>query len=174
MLYSLVTEIITADETDAKLIEQLAEEIWRPHYATILQPEVIDYVLENFQRQDKITQQMTTGELVYFIIKHNNEVAGYSAIALQIDSVLLSKIYVKQKYRGNGIASTMVSFIQNNYPDKSEIYLYVAKANAGAVEAYKKLGFTIHDDIERDLGNGFVGYDYVMRKNTVHGITKSK
>jgi len=161
-----MVKITKASETDAQLISQLADEIWREHYDGILKQEVIDYVLGNFQTEQNIADQISRQELTYFLMHLNDEVVGYSGIEIKDDELFLSKLYLKQKFRGLGIAKETLSFIEENYLNdkKKSISLYVSNNNEKSIEAYKKMGFEIQEEVERDLGQGFVGYDYFMKK----------
>ena len=47
---------------------------------------------------------------------------------------------------------------------KSCIYLTVNKYNSGSIEVYKKLGFTVADQVVTDIGGGYVMDDYIMEK----------
>ncbi len=46
--------------------------------------------------------------------------------------------------------------------DLHEIFLHVNRDNAGSIEAYKHLGFYVKEEIDTDMGDGFVSRDYVM------------
>ena len=43
-----------------------------------------------------------------------------------------------------------------------EIFLHVNRDNTGSIEAYKHLGFYVEEEIDTDMGDGFVSRDYVM------------
>lgn len=156
--------IIRADAGDAPLIAKLADEIWRQHYIGLLSEKQLDYMLGQFQSEEKIRSQISSGEMVYYIMYEDDTPAGYCGVGAEEKAVYLSKLYVKQSFRGAGFAKTALSYIEQNFSDKEKIYLHVDVRNAGSIEAYKKMGFSVGAHISRDIGGGYVLDDYVMEK----------
>lgn len=142
---------------------KLAKTIWSEHYLPIIGQAQVDYMLENFQSEKAVSEQIKDGYL-YFLIKSDGENCGYLAIQPQGDKLFLSKFYIHSDFRGRGLGRKTFDFVVEfarklNLP---KIKLTVNKYNDNSVAVYKKLGLKIADSIVSDIGNGFVMDDYVF------------
>lgn len=152
-------------ELDYSIIEQLADTIWREHYIPFLGKPQIDYMLDKFQTVKAIESQINEG-FEYFVITFKKKPVGYIAIKKETDALFLSKIYVLNTQRGQGIGKAAMQFVETkakSYHLKA-ISLTVNKYNHNTIKAYEKLGFTNLGSIVIDIGNGFVMDDYKMLK----------
>lgn len=152
-----------------KELAQLASEIWHEYWVIILSPEQIDYMVEKFQSEQAITNQIEQDNYTYFYIKTENEFAGYIGLSQKEDYLFLSKFYLKKEYRHKGFGTSGFEFIknfakQNNY---SKIILTVNKYNKNTISAYNKWGFKTIDSVVTDIGNNFVMDDYIMQYDIV-------
>ena len=81
-----------------------------------------------------------------YIFSDNNSLAGYGMIAKSFSTefgkpcIWVEDIYVKPEFRGRGIGTKFLAFIEQKYPDC--IYrLEVEANNQVAVNLYKKCGY---------------------------------
>ncbi len=157
--------IRTADASDVPLLEALAKEIWTQHYADIITMEQISYMLDNFQSAEAILQDMKSGA-VYDIAYADGEPCGYSATAPDDKGLFLSKLYVRQSCRGQGIARAMVGRIDDRAKQTGavRVWLKCNKHNTGSLAAYERLGFCVAYSCVTDIGNGFIMDDYALEK----------
>lgn len=148
-------------------VTDLAEEIWREHYTPIIGREQVDYMLEKFQSEKAISEQIA-GTYEYFMLVHNDESAGYLAIVpdLQNGSFLLSKIYVKKSLRGHGLGRKMLEFTEDLCRNRQikNIWLTVNKNNTDSISWYSRMGFKNTGPTVQDIGGGFVMDDFRMEK----------
>ena len=81
-------------------------------------------------------------------------------------AVLLSKIYVRQECRGEGIGRTIMAFAEDWCAARGagRLYLTVNRHNRGAIAFYRRMGFRVAAEVVKDIGNGFVMDDYRMDK----------
>jgi len=145
-------------------VAKLAKEIWNQHYLPIIGNEQVDYMLDKFQSENAIEQQIAEGYKYYLIIdkKLDDQVeSGYFSVKGKGEKLFLSKLYVLDYCRGKGIGKQAINFIKSSF-DNPVIQLTVNKSNSDSITFYKKVGFEIIDDVEMDIGNGFVMDDYVM------------
>nr|QGT51047.1 hypothetical protein Firmicute1046_1230 [uncultured Firmicutes bacterium] len=156
------------NDADIQTIGALADEIWHEHYANILQPEQIDYMVEKFQSPSAIGNDIRQNGYLYYLAYAGKAPAGYCAIHPEEDgkTIFLSKIYVKREYRGKGLAT---QFLQTVLSDETaqncqKLWLTVNKNNAGSIAAYEKLGFSVEETMVTDIGMGFVMDDYKMSR----------
>lgn len=151
-------------------VENLAQEIWTQHYTPFLAAGQVPYMLEKFQSAIAITKQIEEGHQYYLIspggsLKSENPI-GYFDFYQKEDLVFISKIYVKQQYRGRGFGAAALAFISERAKemDIKKLQLTVNKYNQGAIKAYKKTGFVNVKSIVMDIGNRFFMDDYVFEK----------
>lgn len=148
-----------------EIVATLAEEIWREHFTSIIGRAQVDYMLETFQSERAISEQVRNGFL-YYLIKSNNSDVGYLGVLPKDDFLLLSKFYIRSTERGKGLGRKALTFIESLAVEKgaTRITLTVNKYNLQTIETYKKLGFEITESLIQDIGDGFVMDDYRMEK----------
>ena len=158
-------EIKTAEVADAALIAALAKEIWTQHYVSIITMEQINFMLEHFQSAEAIIKDIESGT-VYNIAYISGDPCGYSATVPEETGLFLSKLYVKQSCRGQGIARSLIARIDERAKNAGarRIWLKCNKHNKGSLAAYERLGFSIAYPCITDIGGGFVMDDYALEK----------
>jgi GNAT superfamily N-acetyltransferase len=156
---------VRIDETrtagTAGVIADIAMTIWNESYRGIIAQEQIDYMLGNFQSAPAIERDIETGYR-YFIIYCDDERSGYLAVLPEDDCLFLSKIYIFEKFRGKGVADTVIGFVKDLAKDKGCIYLTVNRGNRRAISFYERSGFVITAQKKKDIGGGFVMDDHIM------------
>ena len=155
-----------SDKNSIKVVAQLAEEIWHQHFTPIIGKDQVVYMVEKFQSEPAITQQIADG-YEYYLIEMDNESAGYYAIQLrERGNLFLSKIYIKSTLRGRGIGRQAIEEIMKKAQEMqaNKISLTVNKYNTDSINAYLKMGFKNVDSVVADIGNGFVMDDYILEK----------
>ncbi len=141
-------------------VSKLANNIWNEHYLPIIGNEQVLYMLEKFQSQDAIKQQIDRGSK-YYIITVDQVEAGYFSVEDKTEKLFLSKLYVLKSFRGKGIGKQGIEFIKSTF-NHPIIQLTVNKNNSHSIAFYQNVGFKIVDDVVTDIGSGFVMDDYVM------------
>lgn len=142
----------------------LANEIWHEYFPCLLTEAQIDYMVGKFQSEEALTKQIAEG-YQYCIFLHQNQPAGYFGVCPQLDgSLFLSKLYLKQAYRGKGLASVLFQEVQRiaRTCGASSIWLTVNKHNDQAIAVYKHFGMNVIRSQVTDIGSGFVMDDYVF------------
>lgn len=147
--------------SDIKELASLASSIWHEYWTCLLSPEQIDYMVENFQSEKAIKEQIENENYTYYFIKSDNENAGYFGISDKRDFLFLSKIYIRKEFRHKGIGTKAFDKIKELALGKP-IRLTVNKHNTNSINAYKKWGFKTIDAVVTDIGSGFVMDDYIM------------
>ena len=146
---------------DIKELASLASSIWHEYWTCILTPEQIDYMVENFQSEKAIKNQIENENYTYYFIIKDGAKAGYFGISDKKEYLFLSKLYLKKEYRHQGLGKKAFEKIKELANDKP-IRLTVNKYNTNTINAYKKWGFEIIDAVVRDIGSGFLMNDYIM------------
>ena len=151
-------------EEEIKKLVNLASEIWQEYWTIILSQEQIDYMLEKFQSEEAIKNQIDGERYVYNVLEDNGNLLGYFGIAPKEDYLFLSKLYIKKEFRNLGCGRLAFNKIKQfaQQFNKRKIQLTVNKNNINTIKAYEKWGFKTIDAVVTDIGNGFVMDDYIM------------
>lgn len=144
-----------------KELAELASKIWHEYWPVLLSLEQIDYMVENFQSERAIADQIAHENYEYYFIRLNNENIGYFGLSDKGEYLFLSKLYIYGGYRHRGIGTKAFEKIKSLSKGK-KIRLTVNKQNKNSIAAYEKWGFTTIDAVVTDIGNNFVMDDYIM------------
>lgn len=160
-------------KTIADTFSELAGEIWREHFTPIIGAEQVEYMLAKFQSAEQICTDMAENNYIYFMAQceknyPTDKHLGYCAVVPRADHLFLSKMYVKSKYRGRGIARSFLNeadaLCRLEY-GFNKMRLVVNKHNSGAIATYQKMGFETVDAVKTDIGGGFFMDDYIMERH---------
>ena len=83
-----------------------------------------------------------------YIIENTNDVQGYAMVAKSFSTefgkhcIWIEDLYIKDEYRGMGLGSMALKYIEGKYPD-ALFRLEVEEENERAVNTYKKCGFEV-------------------------------
>jgi RimJ/RimL family protein N-acetyltransferase len=153
---------------DIKIIRELANQIWREHYPSIISVEQIEYMISRRFTDETVTKHLQQG-IIYEIINDGNRDIGY--LSYEKDdakfTVNLHQIYILTSEHGKGYGQATLHRVMDYGRDNNleKIELYVNKKNAKAIKAYKRAGFVIVEELVMDIGNGFIRDDYKMQKS---------
>lgn len=144
-----------------KELANFASDIWHEYWPILLSDKQIDYMVENFQSENAIKNQIANENYTYYYIIKNNEKAGYFGLSDKEGYLFLSKIYISKEFRHKGLGTKAFEKIKKIAGGR-KIRLTVNKQNINSINAYKKWGFQTIDSVVTDIGNGFVMDDYIM------------
>ena len=158
-------KIRNASIKDITLIQELTYQVWPQTYAPILSNEQIEYMLEMMYSDTSLQQQMRDG--ARFLIAYDDKVpVGFAAYQeIKPADFKLHKIYVLRTWQGKGTGRFMINHIIEEIRKQgaSTLQLQVNRHNK-AKDFYELLGFTIIEEADFDIGNGYFMNDYVMEK----------
>jgi N-acetylglutamate synthase-like GNAT family acetyltransferase len=146
---------------DIPLIQEIAEEAWRPTYDPILSEEQTQYMLPLMYATEVLQKQIE----IFLILQIDEVGMGYCAFERTSETeAKLNKLYLRPTLKHKGAGSFIIEEISNKARSMglTSIYLNVNKYNS-AVEFYLKKGFIKDSEVVLDIGNGYVMDDYVMR-----------
>jgi len=151
---------------DARVISELAETIWRHHYADILSKEQIDYMLTQRYCPELITEQLAMPDIWWRKLVLDDEIIGFSCCMSMraLNELKIDKLYIHCNHHRKGYGTLLIADaidIMHKNELESAI-LTVNKHNDTAISAYRHYGFEITRDSVVDIGNGFVMDDYLM------------
>ncbi len=149
---------------DIPTIQAIAEETWRPTYSHILTEEQTLYMLD-LMYHSEILQKQIEGNVSFYLVEEEGMTLGYVGFeAISEEVVKLHKIYFRPDQKKKGAGRFAIDFVkeQSKLMGAQFIELNVNKYNS-AVHFYLKMGFTISQEMELDIGRGYIMDDYVMR-----------
>lgn len=155
-----------ATTADIPLIRQLTFAIWPQTYASLLTKEQIDYMLDMMYSEAALQKQLTTDGITFIIIYEGDAPVAFAAYN-EIHPLVwkLHKIYVLASQQGKGTGKFIISYIVDEIKlqNAKALQLQVKRDNP-AQHFYTKLGFTIIETADFDIGNGYFMKDYIMER----------
>ncbi|CAD0009191.1 GNAT family N-acetyltransferase [Flavobacterium chungangense] len=161
-------QITEASIEDIAKIQNIAHITWPITYGQILTKNQLDYMLDLIYSDEALTNQIEKKEQLFYLILDEESIIGFIGIEhhYKNDAVTkIHKIYLLPETQGKGIGKKVIEEIQklaleNN---STSLSLNVNRFNS-ALSFYKKIGFEIIDEVNIDIGNGYLMEDYVMEK----------
>ncbi len=93
--------------------------------------------------EKSLSEEMENGNAYFFVAEINGEIVGYMGTISVFGECSVTNIAVKEKYRGRGIASSLLerAILNSIYLGDEFITLEVRKSNTPAISLYEKYGF---------------------------------
>jgi RimJ/RimL family protein N-acetyltransferase len=155
--------LIKANHNHIKQIQQLADKIWKQHYPNIISKEQIGYMLDLMYSESALQTQIETQGISFYLINRDEKNIGFLSVSFdkELNCYNLHKFYIDQNIAGYGLGTKAFNqLVQELNPEK--IKLTVNRQNYKSINFYFKLGFTIEQVADFDIGNGYVMNDFVM------------
>ena len=154
-----------ASPDDIPLIRELTFRVWPQTYAAIISQQQIDYMLDMMYSETSLQKQMQEGARFIFVYD-DTEPVGFAAYQeMQPGVYKLHKIYILASQQGKGTGRFVIDHIINDIKQKgaTALQLQVNRHNK-ARNFYEKLGFTVIEEADFEIGNGYFMNDYIMEK----------
>ncbi|KQO22794.1 acetyltransferase [Flavobacterium sp. Leaf82] len=160
--------ITEAKLNDIKLIQEIAHATWPITYGEILSKEQLEYMLDLIYSDEALTNQYNKKEQLFYLISENEINLGFIGIEHQYKGEAITKIhkiYLMPETQGKGIGKKVIDEIQKLAIDNNSkaLLLNVNRFNS-AFGFYKKIGFEVAEEVNIEIGNGYLMEDYVMEK----------
>lgn len=153
-------------ESEEQLTElaKLAKKIWNDYFLGIITQEQIDYMVEMNQSYPAIKKAIHEQHYRYYLAYEEGVMVGYMGVKPEDDRLFLSKLYLDAHVRGKGYASILFNEAIKLCGELKlkAIYLTCNKHNEHSLAVYNKKGFKVIDEVETDIGHGFIMDDYIM------------
>ncbi|MGZ4034724.1 MAG: GNAT family N-acetyltransferase [Bacteroidia bacterium] len=153
-----------ASKDDVSLIAQLADRIWKKHYASIITMEQINYMLDKGYSAESLSKQMDQGHEFTLVYDGTKPLGYISFDTSDGKNYFLHKFYIEVDDQGKGIGSELFTHVLKQMPNAETIELFVNRENYKSINFYFKHGFVIKNIINQDIGNGFYMNDFIMIK----------
>ena len=161
-------------EPDFAVLRELADTIWRQHYAGIISADQIDYMLAGRFSDEALREHVQPADSWLELMRVSGTPVGYCGYELaSMDgdeassaTMKLGQLYVLESHRGMGLGRFILGHIESRALELGcrVLWLQVNKQNTGAVGFYTAAGFEVVREAVFEIGGGFVMDDYVMRK----------
>ena len=155
-----------SEQDDVIAVAKLADEIWRDHFVAIIGIQQVEYMLDRFQSPAAITTQIATG-YEYYLLLIDGIQTGYLGLLPEPDvgKMMISKIYIRREKRGKGLGNYLLDFVKQQCDEKEidSIWLTVNRNNDKTIKWYREKGFTVIDEVKKDIGGGFFMDDFIMQ-----------
>lgn len=122
-------------------------------------------MLEMMYSEKSLEKQMADGAKFIFVYEGENPVGFASYQEIEPAIFKLHKIYVLPSQQGKGTGRFLIDHILETIQqlNGSSLQLQVNRNNK-AKTFYERLGFTIIDDVDIDIGGGYFMRDFIMEK----------
>ena len=161
-------------EPEFPVLRELADTIWRQHYAGIISAAQIDYMLAGRFSDEALREHVRAADRWLELLRVSGTPVGYCGYELaSIDGeeraaadMKLGQLYVLESHRGMGLGRFMLGHIEGRARELGRrlLWLQVNKRNTGAIGFYRAACFEVIRDAVFEIGGGFVMDDYVMAK----------
>lgn len=154
-------EVLKDDEDGVKILSKTASEIVKDYYDPLLGARQNDYMIEKFQSERAIGEQLRGG-YIYYLVYEEDTILGFLGFYPRGNALYLSKFYLYKESRGKGYGRKMLDFLIGEAKKQglSSIELNVNRFNA-SIGIYEKLGFVKIREEKNPIGNGYYMDDYV-------------
>ena len=163
--------ITVATKEQLPVVRDLAYSIWPSTYGEILSKVQLDFMLDKFYNIASLEEQMLVKNQVFMLIQEEGHYLGFCAYELNIDQsnkTKLHKIYVLPQTQGKGVGKMLLHEVEKIALENQNkaVFLNVNRYNK-AFEFYKKQGYAITEEIDIEIGHGYLMEDYIMEKNLI-------
>ena len=153
---------------DIHIVAVLAHEIWTQHFTPIIGAPQVAYMLKKFQSEEVIRAQLSDG-CRYFLAEAEERAVGYTGIIPDYPhkKMMISKLYVRDEMRGKGAGAALIKYVEQECTANglTRLWLTVNRFNESAIGWYRRHGFSVINEVKKDIGCGFFMDDYIMEKN---------
>ena len=150
--------------SEAKIIHELAHQIWLPSYRDILSQQQIDFMLDKSYSIQALEHAIGSGTDYFILYQEDGQALGFIAIRPHRDHLRIEKLYLLPRTQGQGQGRRLIDFAAEKAKQQglSALELNVNRGNP-AFAFYQKVGFRVIRQVDIPYF-GFVLNDYVMRK----------
>ncbi|MDG1039942.1 MAG: GNAT family N-acetyltransferase [Polaribacter sp.] len=146
-------KITKATPVDARKLAQIAKDSFLPAHGHAGPKKDIDSYVSNHFNEANFKKELENKNNHYYIIYHENEIAGYSKIIFNSKNqniansniTKMERLYLLKEFYGLNLGVKLfeynIEFAKKN--DQKGIWVFVWVENKRAIAFYKKMGFVI-------------------------------
>jgi GNAT superfamily N-acetyltransferase len=154
---------------DLPAIQEVAQRTWRPTYGNILSEEQTCYMLEMMYSTEALHAQIKKGH-TFIVLERGNEVLGFASFEanhkMEPGLCKLHKLYLLPEEKGKGLGIKLLQEVMLLAKQRGQqrIWLHVNRYNP-ARDFYLKCGFSILQEEDISIGQGYYMNDYLMGRD---------
>ncbi|GAB3759850.1 GNAT family N-acetyltransferase [Spirosoma pomorum] len=162
--------IIPATEEQLSIVRSIAYQTWPSTFGDILSPEQIDYMLSMMYSPDALQAQVNEKNHAFLLARDTDsqEVLGFVSYELNYKSEPVTKIhklYLLPASQGKGVGRQLLDHVAELAQQRGNDRLSLnVNRNNKATQFYERIGFSVVQQENIDIGNGYLMEDYVMEK----------
>lgn len=160
-------DIRTAELEDINTIGYLAYQIWPIAYKEILTLEQLQYMLNRLYSPASLRAQMINDHHTFLLAELDEGPVGFASYSktAQPGVFKLHKLYVQLSIQGKGLGKALLDAVIEEVSalGATTLRLNVNRHNTAKI-FYEKQQFTVIQEEDIDIGNGFLMNDFVMEK----------
>lgn len=151
------------------IIHSLAHHTWRISYKDMISQGQMEYMLNMMYSHESLQYQVEKQKHTFIIAWDDEVPVGFAAYFPKYDIspaiYRLDKLYVLPGQQRKGIGKKLIDHITSVIkPLGAALIELTVNRNNKALTFYQKLGFSIIQEIDQPIGEGFFMNDYVMQK----------
>lgn len=159
-------QINIANESDLKIVIDLANKIWPISYKETLSAIQIENMLEKIYSLENLTYEMEKLGHVFWIAIDENKPVGYISAYEENNNLWIKKLYILPEKQGKGYGSHLMNSAINHFKGVKAICLFVNSDNKNAQAFYKAKGFEVVDTKPVKMGD-YDFIDFIMSKSLI-------
>lgn len=181
-------EEVTTD-ADIAATADMAHDIWFEYWPALIGLPQTEYMVANMQSEEAITHDIRSNGYRYWrLFDEAGICVGYTGAKAEdfendpdnpaanahgdeiskraLRRLFISKIYLYKQERGKHYASRVIEFYEElcRKEHLDAMYLTVNRGNELGIRAYLGRGFEVIEEVDGDIGNGFIMTDHIMCK----------
>ncbi|SJZ91031.1 GNAT family N-acetyltransferase [Sediminibacterium ginsengisoli] len=152
-----------AGVADIESIRQIAFATWPSAYGNIISQEQISYMMDMMYSPNVLEEQMNKNHLFY-MAELDGQPHGFAGVSDEGAGIFkLNKLYVMPDTQKTGAGKALLAAAIGYARSKTgnTLILQVNRHNP-ARGFYEKQGFTVREDVDIHVGNGFYMNDHIM------------
>ena len=160
--------ITKATSSDYKTIQEIAYQTWPDTYGAILSKEQLDFMLDAFYSEAALNDNVVSKGHHFLLAKEDDIFLGFASYEhnyQENNRTRIHKIYILPQTQGKGIGKGLIEYIEKLALENhsAALSLNVNRLNK-AYTFYQKKGFEVIEEVDIEIGHGYLMEDYVMEK----------
>lgn len=157
------------NQEEIDTLTSIAKTVWHETFDSLLGEDQTNYMIDKFQSDHAVKDQMAHQNYRYVLAKVNGKYAGFVGYAPRYqgeEEMYLSKVYILSECRHQGVVRRLFDLVEEETKKEgiSKIRLTVNKYNTHAYKVYEHYGYENVESVKTDIGSGYYMDDYVMVK----------
>jgi diamine N-acetyltransferase len=162
--------ITPATEDQLSIIRAIAYQTWPDTFGNILSPEQIEYMLTMMYSPDALQAQLNEKNHVFLLARDTDSQEELGFVSYELDykgeSVTkIHKLYLLPASQGKGVGRQLIDHVAElaKQHGNDRLSLNVNRNNK-AIQFYGRMGFSVVNQENIDIGYGYLMEDFVMEK----------